>query len=283
MVKRPTRKNKFKRRKPAKGRAFGRRMVSLLKTVAACFLFAAMSTAFIFGYDYLTQCSYFNAREVTVAGNRWLTTEAVRQQAGVAKGLNILAVNLSLARKRLVAHPRIAEASVARELPGKIVIRIEEHVPLAILDLGRRFLVNTEGEIFKEMNPGDPENLPVVTGLTFADITTGGVPRSESFNAVMAVLDLGKKGDSILPNHKIKRIDVDREIGLSLYPGERIGVVKVGYDNYPAKFEKLGNVLLYFEKGKRFSRLDAIDLHNVNRIVITPAAPDPSDGDQKEV
>jgi len=277
------RKNRYKTRTAKKKRAYGRPIAALCKAIAVIFLFGAMSFSFIFGYDYITQCSYFNAKQVTVEGTHKLTEENVRHQAGISKGVNILAVNLSLARKRLIAHPRIADASVSRELPSTIVVRIKEHVPLAILDLGRKFVVNSEGEIFKEMDASEPRNLPVVTGLTFSDITAGDSPRSETFKAVMAMLHLGKTGGSILPNKKIKRIDVDRELGLTLYTGDRVKTIKVGYDNYRKKLQKLGNVLLYIERRKRFSRLDSIDLNNINRIVITPAATDSPDGDHKEV
>ena len=283
-VRKSNRKNRYKSRRATK-KSDGRWRNVVMAAKAACgiLLIVAMGFAFIFGYDYITQCDYFNAKRLQVEGTRRLTPDQVLHQAGIRPGVNILSVNLSLARKRLLAHPLIAEASVSLELPSAITVRIKEHVPMAVLDLGRKFVINTDGEIFKEMDESDPRNLPVITGLTFADITVGGKPRSGPFKAVMAVLQLSKTGNGILPNTKIKRIDVDREIGLTLYAMDRIKTVKVGYDDYREKFRKLGNVLLYLETRNQFSHLESIDLNNLNRIVVTPAGTESPDRDHKEV
>ncbi len=259
-----------------------RPLVLFAKIIGGVLMMAAMSFTFILGHDYLTQCDYFKARKVSVEGTSRLEIHQVLHQAGVRKGTNILALNLSLARKRLLAHPRVAHASVSRELPDAIIIRIKEHVPMAVLDLGRKFIVNTKGEIFKEKGASDPENLPLVTGLSFADINVRGEMMSKPFKAVMSVLQLGRMKSSILPNRMIKRIDVDREIGLTLYAMDRMGAIKVGYNGYRDKLDKLGNVLIYLETRNRFSHLHSIDLNNLNRIVVTPAGTEQTDRKQEE-
>ena len=61
------------------------------------------------------------------------------------------------------------------------------------MDIGKRFLLNVQGEIFKEWEPGDPAGLPVVSGLTvyqqadeqrdglipLADVERGGPPPTD--------------------------------------------------------------------------------------------------------
>jgi len=259
-----------------------RPFVLLGKIIGGTLMMAAMSFIFIFGHDYMTQCEYFRAKQVSVEGTSRLNSRKVLQQAGIREGTNILALNLSLARKRLLAHPLIADASVSRELPDTVIVRIKEHVPMAVLDLGRKFIVNTKGEIFKELKASDPKGLPLVTGLSFADINVSDKAMSKPFKAVISVLHLGRMKNSILPNRMIKRIDVDREIGLTLYAMERMGAIKVGYDGYREKLDKLGNVLIFLETRNRFSHLDSIDLNNLNRIVVTPAGTEPTDRKQEE-
>ena len=63
------------------------------------------------------------------------------------------------------SHLWIAEAEVSRELPSTIRIGIKEQKVLAVIDLKRKFLINTAGEIFKEVSATDPDNLPIVSGL----------------------------------------------------------------------------------------------------------------------
>ena len=234
-----------------------------------------ISCIYIFGYDFLTQCSYFKAEEVTVTGASVLSKTQVLKQARVDQGINILSLNLSAARKRLLAHPWIAEAIVSRELPAKIHISIIEHKPMAVIDLGRRFLINTSGAIFKEVAATDPDNLPVIKGLEFSDIHVKGEDRSRPFDAVLKVLQLAQTSESVVPINLIKRIQVDRDTGLTIYaPDFESGLVKairIGYHDYPSKYAGLKNVLVYLKKRPEFSRLEFIDLNNLSRIIVVPA------------
>jgi cell division protein FtsQ len=237
----------------------------------------------IFGHDVLTQCDYFNAESLIIKGNHRLSQEQILQQAWIKSGMNILSVNLSVARKRLLADPYIAEAEVSRELPNGIHIRIREHKPLAVLDIGRKFLINEGGEIFKVWRATDPADLPIISGLEFSDINVPGRPRSAPLEAVLKVLHLGQKPGSIVPNRQIIKIRVDREIGLTLYAFDQIKAIKLGYNDYVRKYEKLKVVLLHLSAKDDYSGFDSIDLNNINRIVISPAKHKSPAKDHKEV
>ena len=212
-----------------------------------------------------------------------LSEKQILEQAQLKKGINIISVNLSMVRKRLLAHSWISDAEVSRDLPSGIHIKIKEHQPLAILDLGRKFLINTSGEIFKEMAVSDPDQLPLVRGLSFSDITTSDKPRSIPFKAVMNVLELGQKCKSVLPYKLIKKIRVDREMGLTIYAFDRVREIKIGYNDYTDKYDKLKNIIAHLKKRQGFSHIESIDLNNLNRIVIHPAKKESSARGHKEV
>jgi cell division protein FtsQ len=242
-----------------------------------------MSFVFILAHDFITQCDYFRSDNIVVRGGHRLSKQQILEQANINKGINVLSVNLSIIRNRLLAHSWIAEAEVRRELPDIITIGIEEHEPLAILDLGRRFLINVNGEVFKEWTASDPDVLPIVSGLQFSDLNVSGESRSASFNAVMEVLRLGLKPDSILPNRKIRKIRVDRQIGITLYAFDRTSVIKLGYYDYPDKYERLESVLFYLKKKRCFPDFNSIDLNYLDRIVVKLVKDELSAGDHKEV
>ena len=244
-------------------------MLSLLKIISGLSLVAVMSFAFIFGYDLFTQSSYFKTVYLDVLGCSTLEESAVITQAKLAHGLNIFSVNLTTTRKRLLAHPWISEAEVSREIPSGIRIRIKEHEPLAIIDINRKFLLNKQGELFKEWEVTDPVNLPLVDGLAFSDLNIGTRPYSQPFNAVMTVLKLGQRADSILTNKEILKIEVDKDIGLTIHANNSLGALKLGYDNYPGKFKRLQEVILYLNNNNKISTLNSIDLNNPNRIVVS--------------
>ena len=273
-------KNYYKNSTAKKRTRNRKRFRTVAKLTLGALAVGSMSALFVFGYDYLTQCHYFRAEQLSVNGVGHLTKKTVLEQAQLERGVNILSVNLVLLRKRLMAHPWIADAEVSRELPDRIRIRVREHRPLAVLDLGRRFLVNRKGEIFKEMNRSDPTELPLITGLEFSDIRVSDKKGSSVYASVMQVLRLGEKTGSILPNHEVKRISVDREIGLTLHAFDDAKAIKLGFEDYPAKYERLRSAILYLNRGGRSFKYESIDLNHANRIVVTPESPE---GDQEEV
>ncbi|MBW2238025.1 MAG: FtsQ-type POTRA domain-containing protein [Deltaproteobacteria bacterium] len=283
MGRKSTRKNYYRNSAARRRNRIIMRVIFSIKTATVGTILLLASFLFIFTYDFITQCDYFKAESLTVTGANRLTDEQVLLQSQITEGVNILSVNLSRVRKRLLAHSWIEEAEVSRELPTGISIRIKEQQPLAVLDLGRKFIINTHGEIFKEMDASDHCRLPVIGGLEFSDINVRGESRSVPFNAVMTILALGKKPESVLPCRLIKRIRVDREMGLTIYAFDRIKAIKIGYDDYPNKYEMLKNVLFYLKKNGNFSHLESIDLNNLNRIVVNPARIGSEAGGHKEV
>jgi cell division protein FtsQ len=277
------RKNYYKNSNARKRDKMLKRFVFALKLMVVGTALVFVSLLFVFSYDFLTQCDYFKAEELMVNGTHRLTQNQVLQQANIATGVNIFSVNLSKVRKRLLAHSWIEDAEVRRDLPSGINIRVKEQEPIAVLDLGRKFIINTHGEIFKEMDKADHCNLPMISGLEFSDINVKGESRSIPFDSVMKILGLGQKPESVLPYSLIKKIHVDREMGLSIYAFDNIREIKIGYNNYQDKYAMLKDVLFYLEKNGGFSRLESIDLNNLNRIVVSPAKIESAARDHKEV
>jgi len=143
----------------------------------------------------------------------------------------------------------------------------------------RRFIVNIHGEIFKEWEESDPDDLPAVYGLGIADINVADRPRSLPFDAVMEVLNIGRQPGSIIPTGAIKRIQVDREMGCTIYTREgwlnsdtpgQINSVRLGYKDYAAKYRKLEILLSYLKEKQNIINIDSIDLNNLNRVVVNP-------------
>lgn len=264
-IKRNYYKNSHAKRRPQ----LLRRITLCLKIMVAITFVMMMSIIFVLGYDFFTQCDYFSASIIEVKGYKSLSKEEVIEQSQINIGQNILSINLSTARKRLLSHSWISEAEVRRELPNSIYIGIKEHEPLAILDIGRKFIINAHGTVFKEWKPSDTNNLPIINGLDFSDLNVpDGEFRSIPFEAVMNVLQFGQNPESILYNRLIKKIHVDREIGLTLYAFNPIKAIKIGYDNYPGKYDRLKSVFLYLKNKQNFSGFNSIDLINLNRIVL---------------
>lgn len=278
---RQPRKNLRNSKKTKREFKFLGRILLVFKLTVAVAVVAAVSAVFILVHDILTQCDYFKISRLTIEGAQRLSEKEIAQQARVGEGVNILAVNLTLVRKRLLAHPWIAEAGISREIPSGLSIRIKEHTPLAVVDVGKKFLINLSGKIFKAWDVTDPADLPVVSGLNVLDLPPvygqTELPAGESarerttpFKAVMKVLRLGRQQGSILPNRSIRQIRVDRQIGLTLLAFDRIKTINLGYDDYDGKYHMLANLFSYLNGQQSVSDFDRIDLNNLNRIVVNP-------------
>jgi cell division protein FtsQ len=275
-----TRKNTRKGRKAARLNTWLDRLVMGFKLTSAMAAVMLVTGLFILGYDLLTQCDYFGARQLTIEGMQRLTREQVARQAGVYPGVNILSANLTLARKRLRAHPWISEAEVSREIPSGLTIVIKEHTALAMVDLGQKYLINTDGEVFKVWEPSDPHNLPLVSGLNLSDLTVSGRSKpappdhdkkaSAPFNSVMQVLQLGRKTGSVLPNRVVKKIHVDRQVGLTVHAFDRGKIINLGYSNYADKYHMLSDFFSYLKHHRSISGFKRIDLNNLKRVVVNP-------------
>lgn len=237
----------------------------------------------VFGHDYITQCEYFKSNQVNIDGIQHLSRQTVMSQARVNIGTNILSVNLKLAKERLTANPWIKYADIERQWPSAVDIRIREHQPVAVLDMNKKYIMNVNGEIFKEWEPSDPEDLPIVSGLKLSDLPVSGNKNSLPFRSLMEVFELSRKSHSILPLQAIKRIHLDREIGLTLYAFDRIKAVKLGFHDYPQKYKGLKTLIVHLEKNGSFSNVDSIDLNNLNRIVVNPVRTETLARDHKEV
>ncbi len=146
------------------------RLAAFLQASAALALFLSLVLGLSWGmYRYLRQSPRFAIRVVEVEGNHRLSQEDLSRAAGLTLGSNVFAVDLDTARARLLDNPWIRDASVERRLPSTFHLRVVEREAIALACLqpsNELLLVSTEGELFKPIEPGDPSDLPVLTGLS---------------------------------------------------------------------------------------------------------------------
>jgi cell division protein FtsQ len=271
--KKQIRKNRFKKDQgKARQKIVGRLMVGL-KLIALIAVLMGFSALFMVGYAAVTHTDYFRIEAIKVSGLSRLTEAAILTQAKIRTGDNLLAVNLGLVRKRLLAHPWIATARVAREIPGTIRIEITENQALAVLDLGRKFLINTNGRVIKERSPDDPQNLPLVSGITYADMSLGEDALSPAMTAVVQVLQTSQAQNSAIPYAQIQEVSMDPGMGVTLtaWPDQRR--IKLGFAPFESKYQRIKRLLPYLRHSSTWQGFDTIDANNPDRIVVQLGSP----------
>jgi cell division protein FtsQ len=285
------RRNVSRRATAARRRVWLGRWISLFWAASGAALVVFVGFFFIFIHDVLTQSEHFKARTIQIEGGQRLSAKTLASVAGVREGINVLSVNLSAARRRLLAQPWIAEAEVRREIPSTLFIRVREHMPAAIVDVGKKFLLNARGEVFKEWEAGDPEELPVVSGLKISDLRvadrsgaaaalpfaalgSGSPPLaalSRSMEAVLQVLTLGSQRGSVLSTRSIRTIRVDRELGLTVLAFDEGKSIRLGYDDFASKLRLLADLLAFLKSQPGLTDFERIDLTDANRVIVNPA------------
>jgi cell division protein FtsQ len=254
------------------------RMTRIRRTVLAVLglvLFAVFNLGLILAHDWITQTHLLPIESVQVEGAQRLSAAAVRQQAGISAEDNILAVNLGAARRRLQAHPWIAEARVIREIPSRIVIRIREHDCRAILNLDRQFLISAAGEVFKERHGNECAEAPVISGIGYTDLGLGDKPCGASLAAALALLDPASSPAALGDHVRIREIRADPDLGLTLFvtapgTGSTFRTIILGFADWQHKSQKLTAVQSYL--GRRGMMPDAriFNLRDPDRVVISP-------------
>src|SRR3546814_7462829 len=84
---------------------------------------------------------------------------------GLETGRPILAIDPAAARAALEALPWVAAASVERQLPGTVYIRLTEREPLALWqDQGVIQVIDRDGAVIPGVEPRRFAHLPLVVG-----------------------------------------------------------------------------------------------------------------------
>ena len=132
-------------------------------------LFAGAAVAIVvllaspwWGRRVLSELSFFRMRKVEIEGLRYLPPADVAARMKVDTSQSIW-IDLDPVAERIRAHPQVADVRLRRKLPGTLVARVTEHLPVAMVPTRAGFsIVDARGVIL----PMDPSrtavNLPVV-------------------------------------------------------------------------------------------------------------------------
>ena len=213
--------------------------------------------------DYVRTSPAFAIATIELEGRTRLEEADVLRAAGVAIGINVFELSPEDVRARLERHPWIASARVERRLPGTFRLTIVERTPSLVLSLGPSlYLVDESGSVFKEVAPGDPVDLPIVSGIERARFLSERAWRTALLSEIDTLLD-DWRAAGLWRREPIAEIHVQADDGLVLHVGEDAMEVRLGRAPFLPKLRKLRRVLDRLD-GER-SRALYVHLDNVRR------------------
>jgi cell division protein FtsQ len=228
-----------------------------LKAVLLAGIIVTLGGVMIYGYSYVITLPYFQIRETAVRGCKELTEKDIISLAEIRSSHNLLAINRDAMHRRLMTNPWIRKVSIGRELPGRLVIVVRERTAAAVVkksdDL---FLMDTEGDLFKKLEPGDDADLPVLTGC-FPE----GKANVRLLRKSLEFLHFLAASTTFPTVKNVSEINCHEVFGFSLFTDNGL-CLKLGFDSYENKLKRLIPILADLERKNpeaRFLRIDASD------------------------
>lgn len=162
-------------RKKNKARAGGppppRARYRLIGWIAAGLLAVGFtSVAFASAYSWLTRSPLFTVRTVDMNRCANVSLEEVWAIVRSDGGGILWSVPAKEVARRLSGHPWVRSVSVRKSFPDRLVVRIQERTPVAMVNLDVLHYLDEEGRPFKRLTAYDPKNLAIVTGFSRGDL-----------------------------------------------------------------------------------------------------------------
>jgi cell division protein FtsQ len=189
-----------------------------------------------YGHRWLTHTPQLGARALEVTGNSHATRAEVLAAGRLVLGTNVLAVDLERTARLIEALPWVARATVTRQLPHTVRVVVEERAPAALVAVGGLYLAGADGTLFKRAEPGDPVDLPVVTGIAreaFREHPDGARQQVRDALALMGDLESAQLG----PAARLQEVHRDETGDLSVMIGGTY--IWLGRGPYRSKLSRL--------------------------------------------
>lgn len=201
--------------------------------------------------DAAANAAGFRIATVAISGERHLSREEILAAAGVTSRTSLLFFDVVDARARLLTNPWIAEATVQKLLPDRLVISISEREAFALWQkAGRVGVISDDGTVLEPYVLARDAGLPLVVGA-------GAETRAREFLAM-----LGRRPE-LRANVRASVLVAERRWNLRLKNG-----VDVRLPEFDV--EQALDQLAALERDVRLSNRDitAIDLRLADRITV---------------
>jgi len=202
----------------------------------------------------LLSLDIFPLTKIEITGCQKTSREKIREYAGIKYNTTLLAMDPKSLRERLETHPWVLGAEVTRKLPDTLLIKLQEYVPKAIIQLGEEedfYYVDYCGTPFVQLEAGQDMDFPVITGLERMGGSEG-----EGFKgkllSIMEFLKSTDKDDANLPAQSVSQFHFDPRQGVILFLVDFPFPIFLGKDNIQNEYNRLRKVVgfLYKERKK---------------------------------
>ena len=134
--------------------------------VVAAIVCLALVAFVVANFDqYTARTQQFHVANFSIKGATRVKPEAIETASGVHLGSSLMAVDRVQVQRNIENLPWVRSAHVQEILPSTLAITVTEYKPYALLLDKKMMVVDRAGFIFKEAEPDEASDLPIITGL----------------------------------------------------------------------------------------------------------------------
>jgi cell division protein FtsQ len=207
-------------------------------------------------------------REVYTSGNRIVSTAELVRLANIARGGRLSDVDLGAAQKRVLKNTFVREASVHRDLPDRIEIRVEEREPVAALANERLMYVDAKGMVLPPVRSEYLFDLPVITGApALENCAAGKVVTHPAITEALRLI-LAARGLNESVYRRISEVHILPGGDLMLYTAEFGVPVLVGRGDLVNKLVRLEGFWNTIVSSRGADALETVDIRFADQVVV---------------
>lgn len=205
---------------------------------------------------YYSSINIFPIREIVFTGNKHIPDNELSPMSGIKPGDSLFALSAKTVSGKLAKSPWIKSVSIRKGYPDKVLIRVTETAPFAILQMrGNAFLVDENGTTLDNVDDTVPF-LPVIV----AD------PARENFNEALKLARIIKERGIAAERGRVEIIADKGPEDLAIAIDNL--VIKIGSGEYKQKLERFFDIEKEIER--KAIAVDYVDLRFANKVIVKP-------------
>lgn len=255
-------KGKGKEKKPQGSRLPLRQALPVAAALLAVILVTAAGAAV---YSWLGHSRLFTVRDIDLNKCAYVTREEVSGMlSGVPQG-NIWLLSSQDIGKRMLSHPWVRSVAVRKAFPDRLVVRIEERKPVAMINLDALYYVDDQGKIFKRLTSYDPKGFPILTGFSQADLKANDGVTAKNLRRTLELLRFTESG---VLRENISEVNYDAQEGYTLVTRDSGIQLKIGTMDFPEAMQRIEEAMPKLSSLGQARGI--VDLKTAGRIFVRP-------------
>lgn len=239
-----------------------RQVLPVAAAILAVFLVTAAGAA---AYSWLGRSRLFTVRDIDMNRCAYVTKDEISGMlSGVPQG-NIWSLSSRDIGRRLRTHPWVRRVSVRKSFPDRLVVRIDERKPAAMINLDALYYVDEEGSIFKRLTAYDAKNFPIVTGYSRSELAARD---AVSLQNLKKTLDLLRCAESGALRKNVSEVHFDAQEGHTLVTRDSGLQLKIGMMNGREAMKRIEEAMPKLSSVGQARGI--VDLKTAGRIFVRP-------------